>query len=60
MVTKEVFAPCDQYTLQAEAFSQAVRGERKLNWGVEDAIAHMKILDAIFESEKTGGWAKVG
>jgi predicted dehydrogenase len=60
MVTKEVFAPCDQYTLQGEAFSQAVRGERKLDYGVEHAISHMKVLDAIFESEKTGAWAKVG
>jgi predicted dehydrogenase len=59
-VTKEVFAPCDQYTLQGEAFSQAVRGERKLDYGVEHAIAHMKILDSIFESEKSGAWVKVG
>jgi predicted dehydrogenase len=59
MVTKEVFAPCDQYTLQAEAFSEAVRGTRKLDYGVEHAIAHMKILDAIFESEKTGSWVTV-
>jgi predicted dehydrogenase len=59
MVTKEVFAPWDQYTLQAEAFSEAVRGTRKLAYGVEHAIAHMKILDAIFESEKTGSWVTV-
>ena len=34
-------------------------GEKTLPYGVEDAIQNMKILDAIFESERTGGWADV-
>lgn len=59
LARREVFAPCDQYTLQADAFCRAVLGEKPLEWGVEDAIRHMKVLDAIFESEKTGGWAEV-
>lgn len=59
LARREVFAPCDQYTLQADAFCRAVLGEKSLEWGVEDAIRHMKVLDAIFESEKTGGWAEV-
>ena len=48
--------PCDQYTEQAEAFALAVLGEKPLPYGVEDAIKNMKFLDAIFESERTGGW----
>ncbi len=59
LARREVFAPCDQYTLQADAFCRAVLGEKPLEWGVEDAIRHMKVLDAIFESEKSGGWAEV-
>jgi len=59
LARREVFAPCDQYTLQADAFCRAVLGEKPLEWGVEDAIRHMKVLDAIFESEKTGSWAEV-
>lgn len=59
LARREIFAPCDQYTLQADAFCRAVLGEKPLEWGVEDAIRHMKVLDAIFESEKTGGWAEV-
>ena len=56
---REIIAPCDQYTEQANNFCRAVLGEQPLEWGVEDAIKHMKVLDAIFASEKTGGWATV-
>jgi predicted dehydrogenase len=50
----EVLEPCDQYTLEAESFSRAVRGEIPLPYGVDDAVMNMRITDAIFRSEKTG------
>jgi predicted dehydrogenase len=49
----------DQYQLQAEAFSRAVRGVEPLQWGVADAIRNMKIIDALFRSEKSKAWEKV-
>ena len=49
----------DQYQMQAEAFSRAVRKKEKLIWGVDDAITNMKIIDAFFRSEKSGKWEKV-
>lgn len=52
----ETIAACDQYTLQAEAFGRAVRGEETLPWGIEDSILNMRILDALFRSEKSGRW----
>lgn len=52
-------APADQYALEVDAFSRAVRGEIALPFGIEDAIMNMRILDAIFRSEKTGAWAGV-
>jgi predicted dehydrogenase len=48
----------DQYQLQGEAFSRIVRGRQKPVWGVEDAIQNMRILDALFRSEKSGKWEK--
>jgi predicted dehydrogenase len=48
----------DQYQLQAEAFGRVIRKKQKPFWGVEDAIQNMKILDALFRSEKTGKWEK--
>jgi len=59
LARREILPAVDQYTEQAEAFALAVLGEKPLPWGIEDAIASMKVIDAIFESEKTGGWATV-
>lgn len=59
LARREIVPPCDQYTLQAEAFADAVRGTAPLAYGIEDAIASMRVLDAIFESERSGGWAEV-
>jgi predicted dehydrogenase len=59
LARREILPAVDQYTEQAEAFALAVLGEKSLPWGIEDAIASMKVIDAIFASEKSGGWAKV-
>ena len=59
LARREVIPPCDQYTEQAEAFTRAVRGIEQTGYGIDDAIASMRILDAIFESERRGGWAAV-
>jgi len=59
LARREILPAVDQYTAQAEAFALAVLGEKPLAWGIEDAIASMKVIDAIFASEKSGGWANV-
>ncbi len=51
--------PCDQYQLQGEAFSRAVRGLEPLAYGIEDSIKQMKVLDALFKSGETGRWEAV-
>lgn len=56
---REIIPPCDQYTEQAERFARAVLDGGKLPYGIEDAIASMHILDALFESEKARGWVTV-
>ncbi|HTT70906.1 MAG TPA: Gfo/Idh/MocA family oxidoreductase [Anaeromyxobacteraceae bacterium] len=53
-IRTETLPACDQYTLQAEAFSRAIRGEIALPYGVEDALRNMRILDALFRSETSG------
>jgi len=50
----------DQYQRMFEAFSRAVRGEGPVPTPPEDAINNMKVLDALFRSEKSGSWEKVG
>jgi predicted dehydrogenase len=49
----------DQYQIEAEVFSRAVRGKEKLEFGVEDAILQARVIDAIFRSEKSGAWEAV-
>jgi predicted dehydrogenase len=48
----------DQYELQGEAFSKAIRGVEPFPYGVEDAIQNMRVLDAIFRSAKSGNWER--
>lgn len=59
LARREILPACDQYVEQAEAFALAVLGEAPLDWGIEDAIANMRVIDAVFASEKAGGWASV-
>ncbi len=48
----------DQYTRMSEDFSRAILGEIPLPYGLDDARANMRIIDALFHSEKTGAWEK--
>jgi predicted dehydrogenase len=43
----------DQYQLQAEAFSRAVREARPDATALDDAAANLRIIDALFASEKS-------
>jgi len=52
-IQTEELPPCDQYTLEGEIFSRAIRGEIALPYGLDDAIMNMRIIDALFRSEKS-------
>jgi predicted dehydrogenase len=58
-ITTETLPESDQYELQGTAFSRAVRGEVALPYGVDDAIANMKAIDALFRSEQSGRWENI-
>jgi predicted dehydrogenase len=49
----------DQYVEMFEGFSRAVRKEGPLPTPSQDAINNMKVLDAIFRSEKSESWERV-
>jgi predicted dehydrogenase len=55
-IVTETFSACDQYTLQGDAFSKAVLDDTQVPVPVEDAIANMAVIDAIFESADSGEW----
>ncbi|MBV9880172.1 MAG: Gfo/Idh/MocA family oxidoreductase [Gemmatirosa sp.] len=48
----------DQYTLQGDQFSAAVRGVGTVPGTMEDAVANMAVLDALFRSAETGRWER--
>ena len=52
----EEFRAQDQYTIQAEAFSAAAKGERDVPVPLEDAWANMAVIEALFRSAQTGRW----
>ena len=54
----ETFAVCDQYTLQGDAFSRAILNATPLEFPIEDAVANMRVIDALFRSAKSGSWEK--
>ncbi|MGH6629974.1 MAG: Gfo/Idh/MocA family protein [Burkholderiales bacterium] len=58
-IRTETIPECDQYMLQGEAFSRAIRGEIDLPYGVDHAIEGMRVIDALFRSEKSGRWEQV-
>jgi predicted dehydrogenase len=59
-ITTETLPEADQYRLQAEAFSRLVRAEAATSFGVDDAIAQMRVIDALFRSESSERWETVG
>ncbi|MDR3474948.1 MAG: Gfo/Idh/MocA family oxidoreductase [Devosia sp.] len=59
LARREILPACDQYTEQAEAFALAVLGHKALPYGIEDAIQNMRVLDAIFDSERRNGWVSI-
>jgi len=52
----ETFAVCDQYTLQGDAFSKAIRGLGEVPVPLEDAICNMAVIQGLFESAQSGNW----
>ena len=55
-----IFDPVNQFTLQGERFWEAVRGGAPVPVSVEDALANMAVLDALFRAGESGRWERPG
>jgi predicted dehydrogenase len=55
----EEFAVCDQYTLQGDEFSRAIREGGPAPTPLEDAFANMAAIDAIVRSAASARWEPV-
>ncbi len=52
----EEFPIVDQYTIQGDEFSRAIRGERDVPVPLEDAIKNMAVIEAIFKAADSRQW----
>ena len=56
---EETFDVVDQYTIQGDLFSEAIRSGKPLDFPLEDAVKNMRVIDALFRSADKGGWETV-
>jgi predicted dehydrogenase len=55
-ISIENFPPCDQYTVQGDIFSRAIRENSDVPVPLEDAVRNMAVIEAIFRSAESGKW----
>lgn len=55
-IRTEEFPAADPYLAQGDAFMRAIRGTEPLAYPISDAVANMKVIDALFRSAETGRW----
>ncbi len=53
------FDICDQYTIEADFFAQAILTNGEVFTPLSDAMANMKVIDAVRESAAQGGWIEI-
>ncbi len=58
-VEEIVFPPCDQYGIQGDLFSLAVRNGTRVPTPIEDSVGNMRVIEAVLESHRTGAWGIV-
>jgi predicted dehydrogenase len=55
-VEEIVFPVCDQYRLQAELFARAVLEDGNVPLPLEDSIANMRVIEAVFRAAESLRW----
>ena len=58
-VQTEEIPVTDQYMVQGEVMSQAIRKAEPLEFPLENAVWGMRIIDALFRSAESGSWESV-
>ena len=55
--TEEISFPvCNQYTIQGDLFSRAILNDTDVPTPLEDAVANMKVIEAVVQSAKIKSW----
>ena len=54
----EEFPICDQYTIQGDLFSRAIREDTEVPVPLEDAVKNMAVIDAVVKAAESGRWER--
>ena len=57
-ITTETTGACDQFTIQGDLFSKAIRTGGEVPVPLEDSVHNMATIDAIFRSVESGRWER--
>jgi predicted dehydrogenase len=57
-IRTEEFPICDQYTIQGDLFSRAVREGGEAPTPLEDSIRNMAVIEALYRSARENGWVR--
>ncbi len=58
-IAEIAFEICDQYTIQADLFAQAILQNTPVPTPIEDAVANMKVIEAVAKSGQDNAWVKL-
>jgi len=53
-IEEQAFPPCDQYGIQADLFAQAILTDAPVFTPLEDAVANLRVTDAVVRSARSG------
>jgi predicted dehydrogenase len=53
------FEICDQYTIEGDELSRAILEDTPVPTPLEDAVANMRVIDAVAASARAGAWVDV-
>ncbi len=59
-IQTEVIDTCDQYTIQGDLFSRAIRENGEVPVSLEHAVRNMAVIEAVSQSAESGKWVQVG
>lgn len=58
--TEEILlSVCDQYTIQGDLFAQAVLQDTPVPTPIADAVANMRVVEAVVRSADSGNWVAI-
>jgi predicted dehydrogenase len=59
-VEEVTFEVCDQYTIQGDLFARAILDDTPVPTPLSDAVANMRVIEALVASADSGQWVALG